>query len=514
MKLQFKFASLLPALLFVLADILYLYYDASVISSPDQIIRILLLFLVGLIFILYLIYRAVKNWHMAGLLLLVLSTAIFSSSMIFKNTMIILAGAIAVYYILYKVGKQPNSLKQLMRVMNVAGVLFLFIALINLWAQAFYLPFLNIPQFTWDDRLLDAQLYPPEVKPDIYYIVLDGYGREDILREYYGYDNSGFIKELQNRGFIVPENSLSNYPKTALSIASTLNMDYISNLVPELSDNDTTYWWLMKPLIQDSNARRLLEEGGYQSYAATTGWGITDIPSADVYYQPDPVVVNDFESFVLSVSPIGVLTKLLSKFSYIPSYEDHRDLILYNFEVVSDITHRQGAKFIFVHIVAPHPPFVFNASGDSVTPDYPYSFNDANDIQLNDSEYRDGYVAQLEFINEKIKTLIDDILSNSVVPPIIILQADHGPGMLVDFRSADLTCLRERFSIFAAYYLPGVDPNDFPEDITPVNTFRIVFNEYFNTAYPLQMNKHYYQRNELNLYSTEDVTSSVSTCTR
>ena len=46
-------------------------------------------------------------------------------------------------------------------------------------------------------------------------------------------------------------------------------------------------------------------------------------------------------------------------------------------------------------------------------------------------------------------------------------------------------------SIFSAYYLPGIEKNPSYDIITPVNTFRIIFNSYFNTDYDLLENKMY-----------------------
>ena len=100
--------------------------------------------------------------------------------------------------------------------------------------------------------------------------------------------------------------------------------------------------------------------------------------------------------------------------------------------------------------------------------------------------------------------LVDDILANSDTPPIIILQADRGPGVFVDFSSSEKTCLNERFSPFAAYYLPGVDKSAIPPNISSVNIFRIVFNECFNTDLPLLENFYYFTEPFL-VYKMEDI---------
>jgi hypothetical protein len=68
--------------------------------------------------------------------------------------------------------------------------------------------------------------------PDVYYIILDGYARGDVLEELYSFDNSDFIAALQARGFYVAEASQANYPQTAFSLASSLNMAYIPRRAP------------------------------------------------------------------------------------------------------------------------------------------------------------------------------------------------------------------------------------------------------------------------------------------
>jgi len=69
-----------------------------------------------------------------------------------------------------------------------------------------------------------------EVKPDIYYIVLDAYSREDVLAERFDFENAAFLDELRERGFYIAEQSSSNYLRTIFSITSTLNLNYLQNL--------------------------------------------------------------------------------------------------------------------------------------------------------------------------------------------------------------------------------------------------------------------------------------------
>jgi phosphoglycerol transferase MdoB-like AlkP superfamily enzyme len=97
-------------------------------------------------------------------------------------------------------------------------------------------------------------------------------------------------------------------------------------------------------------------------------------------------------------------------------------------------------------------------------------------------KYIQAYAEQVDYLNQKIIKMIDDIFAQSVTPPIIILQADHGPRSATDLSSFRNTNWRERFSILNAIYLPG-KKSVLYEGITPVNTFRLILNEYFATNY-------------------------------
>lgn len=503
---------LLHPFLFVFASIVYVYSISSVVASPDQIIRPLFVFFGILILLIFPAYWITRDWNWASILLSVIATSYFSSSNFFQAE-ITTVGVTTFCYLAYLFIKR-RSLKpyHVVNILNFVSVLFVIVVTLGLLNQASGISLSDAPQYYWKNRSLPEELVALGEKPDIYYIVFDGYGRADILDELYDYDNSDFIERLQARGFLVPLHARSNYHKTALSIPSTLNMNYVSDILPELQDKNTYYWWLMAPLIDRSDVRRMLENIGYRSYSITTGWGLTDNPSTDFYYQPYPLVVNDFESMILSITPMNFISPLLSRIAYFPSFDDHRDLILYNFSTLTEISKDDDPKFVFAHIISPHPPFVFDENGESLTPYYKYSFNDANDIALTDGEYHEGYVKQLQFLNKQIEILVDEILINSKTPPIIILQADHGPGMLTDFRSSANTCLKERFSIFAAYYLPGISGDVIPKDITPVNLFRIVFNEYFDANFDMLPRYHYYYQDTVYLFRSEEVTSIVDTC--
>jgi hypothetical protein len=115
--------------------------------------------------------------------------------------------------------------------------------------------------------------------------------------------------------------------------------------------------------------------------------------------------------------------------------------------------------------------------------------------------------------------LVRTILSRSSSPPVIILQGDEGPYPKAagrpdkqdEFRWRDLnpSQLRERSAILNAYHLPAARAAALYPTISPVNSFRVIFNTYFDTKLPLLRDRIYRHDSENRPYSYADVTDTV-----
>ncbi|MBN1453421.1 MAG: sulfatase-like hydrolase/transferase [Anaerolineales bacterium] len=441
-------------------------------------------------------------------MLTIISACIFSSTVFFVIVGSILTVATVFWLVFTAVRKIKIDIEQFSILFDLISIFIVLVLGVNILS--------NFTGIAWSEYFsaLDKRSETiididssGKFKPDIYYIVLDGYAGDEILSRYYGYDNSNFIDYLRGSGFIVPAKSRSNYPKTVISLASALNMNYIQELLPEIENSK--FWWAMAPLIRDGQVNLLLSDAGYQMVAISTDWGITNIPSGDSYYTPKKIVLNDFESLIIHTTPLVFMKNIIGKSTFLPSNDAHRELVKFNFSTLSALAQQKGPKFVFAHIVSPHPPFVFDKDGNAINPGYMFSFKDGNDYPGTKEQYRQGYLGQVEFVNKNLIKMIDKIIENSEELPIIILQADHGPGMLTDFDSLENTCLQERFSIFSAYYLPGADTKIIPDDITPVNIFRIIFREYFHVDLPLLDNSFYYINDSEYIYQLVDVSQRV-----
>lgn len=507
------FISILPSVLLSVTAVLFAYWRAIASIPPSAIIRPII-FLVILILLLYFVIdRFVKNPQTTGLLLVVFVSGFYMMEQLFYLTVFISAVIFFTSWLVLKILKKKLEAKYTLFFLHAISYTLTLLVLLQ-----FIAPFRLVNWAGYNTALSRTQNNLPTLnqpisnKPDIYYIILDAYARSDILQDYYDYDNSEFISHLNEKGFIVPANVYSNYPYTALSVSSTLNIDYVDNITAGLESSH--FWWLMEPYIFESRMHLFLEQEGYQTVFIASDWHITDNRNAEQYFTPNPISLNEFEGFMLSATPLKTLVPLIKTFASVPSNDFHRELILYNFNALADISEIPGPKFVFSHIIVPHPPFVFDKFGNHITPNYGFSFTDGNDYPGTDEEYQTKYIEQLQYTNELLKETIDAILSQSQNPPIIIIQADHGSRMLGGSQTTQDLCVKERFSIFAAYYLPGLERDSIPDDITPVNIFRIILNEYFKTDLDILENESLLPLDKLFIYQTESVQGLLQTeCT-
>ncbi|HMB22806.1 MAG TPA: hypothetical protein VKP08_08260, partial [Anaerolineales bacterium] len=140
--------------------------------------------------------------------------------------------------------------------------------------------------------------------PDIYLIIVDGYGRADFLMDTYGYNNEQFIEFLKGQGFYVADRATPNYPLTELSIPSMLNFQYLDEYTREFAG--TNELSPLYELIQHSASRQLLKDQGYTFVALPSASLLTQIRDADIYFNWEKGSRNEFESLLLSTTIMGV----------------------------------------------------------------------------------------------------------------------------------------------------------------------------------------------------------------
>lgn len=337
---------------------------------------------------------------------------------------------------------------------------------------------------------------------DIYYIILDAYGRQDVLNESYNYDNTEFLEYLKSKGFYVASKSSSNYAYSHLSLPSTFNLEYLNHLTDKFGKERRAIDPVLAKMLHENEVGLFLKSQGYQFINFDSGWLTTQaISTADVNIREGKffslfgktLSLNNFDSVLLN-------TTALSPFIQETLANKARERILYNFAKLAEVPYLRGKKFILAHFVLPHPPYLFDKNGKPMPEDVPSGFDKEMEIE------------QLQFANKKVRETIDKILARSNPKPIIIIASDHGPLIpnlhgVTDTPSKEL--VKKRMSILNAYYFPEGGSDLLYDSITPVNTFRILFNYYFGAKYELLEDKNYFSWTKA-FYEFYDVTDQIN----
>jgi hypothetical protein len=327
---------------------------------------------------------------------------------------------------------------------------------------------------------------PAGKPPDVYLVVLDAYERGDVLRSLNDYDNEPFLDGLRQRGFYVAEGSMSNYRHTKTSLASTLNMDYVQDFPKAFGARPDNPWDIVQQL-KNSVLRRSLECLGYRTVALGTGFPYTELTDADYFFRYSPGgpgltgVVGPLaasERVFLGTTLVRALTDgqvTLGGFLPTEALDPdtlHRQQVSFALDQLPELAKLPSPKFVFVHVVSPHPPFVFGPNGEPLSA-----------AQAAETDPKTLYANQVAYLNGRVLEGLDSILANSEVPPIIVIMGDHG------YTESNP---ESKMSILNAYHLPDGGARGLYPTITPVNSFRVVLNEYFGGAYSLLPDISYY----------------------
>jgi len=325
-------------------------------------------------------------------------------------------------------------------------------------------------------KITEEFLLPPQAGrdkaalPDIYYLIFDRYANEKTLKKYYGFDNTEFLDWLRSKGFYIASDSRANYVGTKNSLASSLNMSYM----PEKGPIQERVFF---HILQEQAVARLLRETGYTHYHFGSWYEPTKYNRhADWNYKAGGLIdlSRDFVKNFLETTIAGV---------FLRGKLDERSNILNKFRSLGETVSKPGPKFIFFHMLLPHHPYLFGPDGETLT---------ARITKNRPTEK--NYIDQLKFTNARIKELVERILAGSKAPPVIILQSDEGPAAeefpvftldRADERAMAAARTQLRYRILNAYYLPGTEPAPLYPSISPVNSFRVVFDRYFGADFKL-----------------------------
>lgn len=313
--------------------------------------------------------------------------------------------------------------------------------------------------------------------PDVYMILLDGYGRDDVLASLYGVDDGAFRRRLEGLGFHVARAAQSNYVSTQQSMASVLNLGYL----PDMSVQARVSPRDQRPL------QETLRSPGLFQLARARGYGIRYIGSGSRVWVPDAFDryldpgLSPLEHFYLTLSGVGEAWP--GAFHRI-----QRDRLRATV-AAGPVPEGAPPTWTLLHLMAPHPPFVFDASGRPFDDAAPFLFTlDRRDVldEVNaPGYYTRGYGAQVQHVGKMVGDLVEGILSRPGRPALVWIFGDHGPRAteLGDGTEEEVV-IRERTGILHALHVPPGLELAVPEDTTLVQTSRALARALFGLELP------------------------------
>ena len=322
-------------------------------------------------------------------------------------------------------------------------------------------------------------------KPNVYHIILDEYTDNEILLNQFNYDNKEFLEFLNKNGFYMPNKSFSTFISTPNELNTILSMDY-----------PTSNWWEshVYQKLKTNKVMSIFSDQNYSIIETNSALRWKDFSDIDRHLCYDTNFINsEFLDQVLRKS-------IIQYFMEQHQTDARRDIVRCVFNELNEIAlQNDGSTYVFAHLLIPHPPFIFGPNGENITPDH-------REISgLQSWENPQGYLNQLIYATSEISVIITNIVENDP-NAIIILQGDTGTQTGIYNPDEEITTKKiyQAHSNLYAVRMPGV--NDF-ENAIPVNTYRIIFNNYFDMNYEY-LDQRIYMINDDNTF--EDITKTIS----
>lgn len=323
---------------------------------------------------------------------------------------------------------------------------------------------------------LTLQLKPGLAPPDIFFIVFDEYTSSKALKKYYRFDNSALDSTLENYGFFISHDSKSNYNSTVISMASSLNMQYF-NLPMENTDNDARLLLKGSLSLRRSYLPKLLEQHGYK----IINYGLFDIgshkasgPRPFLQYETSAISLETLWGRMhrdilwnLTVRLPGYSEKKLGDKDYIERNKSNLRQFVKELSIPSP-----GPRMVFCHLLIPRRPFNVDRNGNARISSMA-DFRDGNHDSL--------YVEQVIYANKLIDSIGKAAIKGRQRPLALIIEGDHGNR----YAAWGMNIREKYFMNLNTYYFSDRDYSMLYDSISPVNSFRVVLNKYFDAGLPL-----------------------------
>lgn len=367
-------------------------------------------------------------------------------------------------------------------------ILFINLATIFITVTELGMIFVNLNEFNrtknliYPEKPLSEKFVSPNLtdssKPDIYFFCFDAYTNNQMLKKVWNFDNSQLTDWLKANGFDIPTDTRSNYNFTAFSISSTFNMNYIDSKKGANAGNPKSILQANESLSNNETFDILKKENYSINFLAPFKNNIQENNLGHFFeYLSDKQVSR--QTLVGSLYDSRIWHYLSNKWTNTSDSITYKKPLLEKFRLIRstvdkikstvDSTTNRAPHFVYGHIMVPHEPPLFDSTGNFL------SYN-----QVLHASMFDTYTDQIRYANTVIKEIVEYIKAHNKPNTIIVIEGDHGFG----FYSHD-SIPKFAFSNFDAIYFPDKNYSRIYDTMSPVNLFRIVFDQFFKQDYPL-----------------------------
>ena len=260
--------------------------------------------------------------------------------------------------------------------------------------------------------------------PNIYFVLLDAYGRPDTLRAL-GIEIDPFLGELEKLGFDVYEDATSEFAWTGQTIAALFSGT--SEGVPG------------RPLSTLGQRRVLdaIDSGPLIARASDAGYEliVIDPPLPHVTFTAGRHLahpsINAFEVTLIGRTPLG---PLLGADLFV---EQLRSRLDDDMERLEQLAAGPG-RLVLAHFMFPHPPFLYGPDGSELGGPACWPRCDLFDthmepMPMDRASYVEGMTGNISAVNDRLVNVLGRMITTDP-DAVVVLFGDHGTRMSVHDR--------------------------------------------------------------------------------
>ncbi len=241
--------------------------------------------------------------------------------------------------------------------------------------------------------------------PNLYYFIVDEYASFSEMETYYDYNNQAFHDFLTEKGFCVSDTSFNRGGGTIQNMADNMNLGPVSTDAMTLAE--------YTELFNNGTLYGVLEGMGYELSQLGSLYPLPKLlEKSDLFLQSGAATMNGETALEILVTNSMLMP--LPTMLYWRRVGGSGDMAA--FDWLDDPAHYdvKSNRAIFLYACCPHPPFYYDADGNSVEP---ANWENWSDLSF----YRNQYI----YVTKRMEQTVSTILEHDP-NAVILLQSDHG----------------------------------------------------------------------------------------